>query len=103
MARQIAGDTRDMVTFELARVAAEAELDLARIRQVKKAMIERVMEASSVPNIFDRAPKKFAGSSPWTISRKAGVASSHLGRKQSTLWLRCRGTNPTDPRSPDAF
>jgi hypothetical protein len=42
LARQIAGDADDEATLALARVAAEAQLDLARIRQLKKAVIESV-------------------------------------------------------------
>ena len=42
LARQIAGKTDDKVTLDLARVAAEAHLDLARIRHVKVALIERM-------------------------------------------------------------
>jgi hypothetical protein len=43
LVRQIAGDTDDEATLALARVAAEAQLDLARIGQLKKAVIECVM------------------------------------------------------------
>ena len=43
LARQIAGDADDEATFALAQVAAEAQLDLARIRQLKKTVIESVM------------------------------------------------------------
>jgi hypothetical protein len=42
LARQIAGDTEDKITIERARDAAEAELELARVRRVKVALIERV-------------------------------------------------------------
>jgi hypothetical protein len=42
LARQIAGDTEDKLKIELARGAAEAELELARVRRVKVALIERV-------------------------------------------------------------
>jgi hypothetical protein len=43
LARQIAGDTDDAATLGLARVAAEADLDLARARKVKAAMIARAL------------------------------------------------------------
>jgi hypothetical protein len=43
LARQIAGETPDETTFRLARVAAEAELELGRVRGVKTALIERVV------------------------------------------------------------
>jgi hypothetical protein len=42
LARQIAGDTEDKITIELARDAAEAEFELARVRRVKVALFERV-------------------------------------------------------------
>jgi len=42
LARQIAGDTEDKLKIELARDAAEAELELVRVRRVKVALIERV-------------------------------------------------------------
>lgn len=42
LARAIAGDAQDTVTLEHARSAAHAEFDLARIRQVKIALIERM-------------------------------------------------------------
>jgi hypothetical protein len=37
LAGQIAGDTEDQITIELARVAAEAELELARVWRLKVA------------------------------------------------------------------
>ena len=43
LARQIAGDTEDKMTLEFARVAAEAELELVRVRQVKADLIERIV------------------------------------------------------------
>ena len=43
LARQIAGDTADKMILQYARDAAEAELELARVRQVKTALIERIV------------------------------------------------------------
>jgi hypothetical protein len=43
LTRQIAGDTDDEATLALARIAAEAQLDLARIEQLKQAVIACVM------------------------------------------------------------
>jgi hypothetical protein len=40
-ARQIAGNTDDTFTLERAREIAQAELDLARVRRAKVAIIER--------------------------------------------------------------
>jgi hypothetical protein len=42
VARKIAGDAADVDILELARTAAQAELDLARIRQVRVALIQRL-------------------------------------------------------------
>jgi hypothetical protein len=42
-ARQISGGSDAPATLALARTAAEAELELSRVRQVRKAMIERCM------------------------------------------------------------
>jgi hypothetical protein len=41
LARKIAGDTKDPILLERARVVAQAQLDLARVRQAKVALIER--------------------------------------------------------------
>jgi len=41
LARKIAGDTKDAITLERARAIAQAELDLARVRRAKVALIER--------------------------------------------------------------
>ena len=43
LACAIAGDTSDVIILEYARTAAEAEFDLAQIRRVKVAIIERIM------------------------------------------------------------
>jgi hypothetical protein len=42
LARQIAGNINDQDELELARTVAEAELDLARVRRVKAALVDRV-------------------------------------------------------------
>jgi hypothetical protein len=47
-ARNIAGKTADVVTLEHARSAAEAEFWLARVREVKPALIERVFAFGSI-------------------------------------------------------
>jgi hypothetical protein len=41
LARKIAGNTDDAITLERARDIAQAELDLARVRRAKVALIER--------------------------------------------------------------
>jgi len=40
LARQIAGDKADVLTLADARAAAQAQFDLARVRQIKVALIE---------------------------------------------------------------
>src|SRR4051794_12102208 len=41
LAADIAGDTKDVITRERACAVAEAQLDLARVRQTKLSLIER--------------------------------------------------------------
>jgi hypothetical protein len=41
LACKIAGDTKDPILLERARAVAQAQLDLARVRQAKVALIER--------------------------------------------------------------
>jgi hypothetical protein len=41
LVREIAGDTEDAIVLERARAIAQAELDLARVRRAKVALIER--------------------------------------------------------------
>jgi hypothetical protein len=41
LARKIAGNTDDVITLDRARAIAQAELDLARVRRAKVALIER--------------------------------------------------------------
>jgi hypothetical protein len=48
LARKIAGNSKNEIILEHARAAAQAELDLARIRQVKVALIERVSALGSL-------------------------------------------------------
>ena len=71
LARQIAGDTGDKITIERARDAAAAELELARVRRVKVALIERVTAFGS----FD-VPKRFASPKDevaWIMLRDYGA------------------------------
>jgi hypothetical protein len=58
LARQIAGDTEDKIKIERACDAAEAELELARVRRVKVGLIERVAALGrfDVPKLF-QSPK----------------------------------------------
>jgi hypothetical protein len=67
LVREIAGDTEDAIVLERARTIAQAELDLARVRRAKVALIERasafgeldppqltVTQMIRLPNAFDR-------------------------------------------------
>ena len=54
LARKIAGNSKNEFILQHARDAAQAELDLARVRQVKVALIERVSALGSLdaPQVF---------------------------------------------------
>jgi hypothetical protein len=54
LARQIAGCSKETIVLELARCAAAAELDLARVRQVRADLIARAYELGSLtpPRFF---------------------------------------------------
>src|SRR5260370_20308181 len=54
LARKIAGGSKNEIILEHARAAAQAEFDLARVRQVKLALIERVsaLGALEAPQVF---------------------------------------------------
>jgi hypothetical protein len=67
LVRKIAGDSEDAIVLERARAVAQAELDLARVRRAKVALIERasafgeldpprltVTQMIRVLNAFDR-------------------------------------------------
>jgi hypothetical protein len=75
LARQIAGDTEDKITIELARDAAEAQLELARVRRVKTALIGRV---AALGRLF-QFPKDawitqyYFGATAWKGRRKFAV------------------------------
>src|SRR5271169_690079 len=74
LARQIAGDTEDEITIELARDAAEGMLELARVRSVKVALVERVAAFGR----FD-VPARFASPK----DEVAWIMQHYFG---STLW-----------------
>jgi hypothetical protein len=58
--RKIAGGSKDEIILEHARAAAQAELDLARVRQVKVALIERAsgLGALDAPQLFGSLAKE---------------------------------------------
>ena len=71
LARQFAGDSEDKITIELARDAAEAELELARVRRVRVALIERaaVFGRFDVPNRFASPKDELA----WMLQHFGGA------------------------------
>jgi hypothetical protein len=98
LAREIAGNTEDPILLERARAIAQAELDLARVRRAKVALIERasafgalepprltVTQMIQVLNAFDRGrlivPKRIDASATTTsaaLPRCETVQSSFL-------------------------
>lgn len=63
LARAIAGDSTDAITLEYARSAAHAEFDLANIRRIKVALINRFLMfgALDVPQLV------YPGRVPWQL------------------------------------
>jgi hypothetical protein len=57
LARQIAGDSNSEIILELARSAAEAELDLARVRLASVALINRVSAFGAIDPFSDELAK----------------------------------------------
>jgi hypothetical protein len=66
LARIIAGEATSAIAFEHARVAAEAEVELSRIRDAKRALIDRtgIFENFKTPQPFLTDPRK----DPWLMS-----------------------------------
>jgi hypothetical protein len=57
LARQIVGDSDSEIILELARSAAEAEFDLARVRLARVALINRVSAFGAIDPFFDKLAK----------------------------------------------
>jgi hypothetical protein len=93
LARKIAGDTKDPILLERARAVAQAQFDLARVRQAKAALIERAsaFEALDPPRIL--SPESSVSS-----MRLTQVESS--SRNPSTPRRRCRHKSLTDRLKP---
>lgn len=86
LARKIAGRTTDPIILEHARAAAEAELELGRIRRVRLALIERTSALGSL-----KAPKRFSS-----------VKEETRWLKQMGIWLmENRGNEPSLPEIED--
>jgi hypothetical protein len=54
LAREIAGDSQSEIILEFARSAADAELDLARVRSACRGLINRVLVDGTVDRLADR-------------------------------------------------
>jgi hypothetical protein len=74
LARKIAGESEGEVRLEYARDAPQATIDLARVRRVKIALIERALGALDRPRIFNSVQE--------------------IGRSSSSIE---RGERPTSP------
>ena len=66
LARIIAGEASGAIAFEHASVAAEAEVELGRIRDAKRALIDRtdIFGDFKAPRVFPTDPSK----NPWLMS-----------------------------------
>jgi hypothetical protein len=62
LARKIAGDSKDEMILQYARAVAEAELDVARVRRAKVALIQRASALGALvvegPQLFTRSGRK---------------------------------------------
>lgn len=67
LACKIAGKAADVVTLEYARDAAQAEFELAQIRRLKVALIERIMALGEL-----QVPQTSKSVSDETIPERAG-------------------------------
>jgi hypothetical protein len=88
LARKIAGDTEDEIVLERARAVAQAELELARARRAKIALIERASAFGELDRRSSPPPE-----SSGTLMRFSGVEKPN----RSTPRRRCRHKNLNDP------
>jgi hypothetical protein len=56
LVRKIAGDSEDAIVLERARAVAQADLELARVRRAKVALIERALRSESLIAAAHRRP-----------------------------------------------
>ena len=73
LARQIVGDSDSEIILELARSAAEAEFDLARVRLTRVALINRVSAFGAIDPFFDKLAKDKAR---WQGNKRTLVLAS---------------------------
>jgi hypothetical protein len=107
LARQIAGDTQSEVILELAHSAAEAELDLARVRMSQVGLINRVYADGTLdPDADQNAMMKAMGKQldAWRRHVKPllrGVAVPPFPMKDFVLPAKTMPTLPSE-RTPEA-
>ncbi len=92
-ARKIAGDTGDLMILEYARNCADAELELARLRSARSALLEFVTASGSLdlPKRFKSAHDEYL----WLTSKR--LSSMSPGESEATP----QETMPADPRRAD--
>ena len=76
LARIIAGEVTSAIAFEHASVAAEAEVELGRIRDAKRALIDRtgIFDSFKTPTTFLTDPRK----DPWLMATVRGRKSQPI-------------------------
>jgi hypothetical protein len=81
LARLIAGEVTSAIAFEHASVAAEAEVELGRIRDAKRALIDRtgIFDNFKTPTTFPTDPRK----DPWLTSMVRGRRSQPIKAEDS--------------------
>jgi len=85
LARKIAGNARHPLILECARAAAEAELQLARVRRAKVILTERIMVFGAL-----KAPKSYTARQRW---RPKTPASDEMALIEEPPRQRCRIRN----------
>jgi hypothetical protein len=89
LARIIAGEVTGAIAFEHASVAAEAEVELGRIRDAKRALIDRtdIFGDFKTPRLFPTDPRK----DPWLMSATAKGRRPQLLEAEFEKVHACRG------------
>ena len=90
---KLTGNTADLATPEHARRAAEAEFELARVRKVKVALIERMFAFGALEAPKLSIPPDLVSQAKWVLDA--------LGRQKRPTPTR-RGSNDAVRRSKDA-
>ena len=93
LARKITGRTKDQIVLEYARLAAEAELELGRVRRVRLALIERASALGSLeaPKYFPTIKKELR----WLIAMGVPIANNRDVRPPMPILQDPSATMPT--------